>query len=158
MTLQEELRVHGNHTPHISSCVSGISTLSRLIDVIDGDTIVCVIPVMGRFFKFNVRLNGIDTCETKSKDPVLREKALEARDYIIKRVTNYPERMERKETKTKLDENVFIVYLHCYEFDKYGRLLADVYINEESQASLSEELININLAYPYDGGKKIIRE
>jgi endonuclease YncB( thermonuclease family) len=154
--IKEELRVHGIQTPHISSCVSGLYTLSRLINVIDGDTIVCVLPVLGNFFKFNVRLRGIDTCELKSKDPSLRDKALKARDYLITRLFNYPHRMEKKETQKYLEDNVIIVYLHCYEFDKYGRLLADVYLGENNEFSLSEELIRENLAYPYEGGKKTI--
>lgn len=157
-SIKEELRTHGNDTPHISKCVSGLYTVSRLINVIDGDTIVCVLPVLGNFFKFNVRLRGIDTCELKSKDPSLREKALKARNFLITRLLNHPQRMEKKETQKHLEDNVVVVYLQCYEFDKYGRLLADVYLNAKNEFSLSEELIREDLAYPYDGGKKIIHD
>lgn len=153
--LKEELKLHGNDTPHISRCVAGVSTLSRLIDIIDGDTIVCVIPMLGQYFKFNVRLDGIDACEMKSKDPSLREKALKARDYLVKRLLNQSQRMERKEIQKHLETIVVVVYLHCRDFDKYGRLLADVYVdNTLPKMSLSEELIQEVLAYPYNGGKK----
>ena len=30
-----------------------------------------------------------------------------------------------------LNENIFIVYLQCKDFDKYGRLLADVYTDHK---------------------------
>jgi endonuclease YncB( thermonuclease family) len=52
---------------------------------------------------------------------------------------------------------VCIVFIKCYEFDKYGRLLADVYINynDINSKSISEILLNENLAYKYDGGKKL---
>lgn len=157
--IQQELGSHGRNTPHISSCLNGVSTLSRLVDVIDGDTIVCVVPLLGHYFKFNVRLKGIDTCEMKSKDPILRERAVAAREYLVRRLLDEKTtETDRKTTQQYLDEKLVVVYLHCYDFDKYGRLLADVYINNESTVSLSDELIHQNLAYPYDGGKKIIPE
>lgn len=158
-----ELCLHGRDTPHISRVLYGNSTMSRLIDIIDGDTIVCVIPVLGEYFKFSIRLKGIDTCEMKSKDMSVKEKALRARDYLVQRVLNISQRLERKEIQRHLDEHVVVVHLRCYDFDKYGRLLADVYVNEANETdveylSISEELLREKLAYPYDGGKKTLPE
>jgi endonuclease YncB( thermonuclease family) len=157
-SIEEGLRLHGSETLHISKCVDGQFMLCRLIDVVDGDTIVCVIPMMGSFFKFNVRLKGIDTCEIKSKNPLLRERAVKARDYIVKRLINNNETINRRETRKHLQETVIFVYLYCYDFDKYGRLLADVYTNANRERTLSDELLQENLAYPYDGGKKVTKE
>jgi endonuclease YncB( thermonuclease family) len=155
INFEKDLRLHGRNTPYISSCLNGISTFSRLIDIIDGDTIVCVVPMLKHFYKFNVRLNGVDTCEMKSKDAYLRERAIKARDYLVKRLlNNNSQGIERKEIQQQLEESVVSVYLHCYEFDKYGRLLADVYINDISTESISDELINKQLAHPYNGGKR----
>jgi endonuclease YncB( thermonuclease family) len=153
--MEDNLRNHGISTPHISTCVSGISTLARLVDIIDGDTIVCVLPLLGKYFKFNIRLNGIDTSEMKSKDPLLRERAVKARNFLIKKTINTPERFEdRKALQQHLDKECIQLYLHCFDFDKYGRLLADVYSKPSDSVSLSTELINASLADEYDGGKK----
>ena len=40
----------------------------------------------------------------------------------------------------------------CYSFDKYGRLLVDLYLNEKD--TLNDWLINNKYAFSYDGGKK----
>lgn len=152
--IEDGLRSHGSETLHISKCVDGRSMLCRLIDVVDGDTIVCVIPLWGQYFKFNVRLNGIDTCEIKSKDQILRERAIKAREYVVRRLLNSQNISDRKGTQRHLQETVVFVYLHCYDFDKYGRLLADVYVDEKSKITLSDEMLHEKLAYPYDGCKK----
>ncbi len=151
MNIEEQLCLHGNETPHVSTILDGTTTVARLIDIIDGDTIVCVVPVLERFFKFNVRLNGIDTCEMKSHNLLERNKAIAARDYVVKSVFN--EVLERKDLQSRLKQDPKLINLHCYDFDKYGRLLADVFIDGKS---LSNELINANLGNPYSGGTKLL--
>ena len=53
-----------------------------------------------------------------------------------------------------------IVKIKCEKFDKYGRLLIDVYIPNEMKREnaktgmLSEWLIDNQYAYEYDGGTK----
>lgn len=153
--MEDDLRNHGISTPRISKCLSGVTTLARLVDIIDGDTIVCVLPLLGKYFKFNIRLNGIDTSEMKSKDPLLRERAVKARNFLLQKVLKTPTQFEdRTALQHYLDKECIQLYLHCFEFDKYGRLLADVYSQPSDSVSLSRELINASLADEYDGGKK----
>lgn len=162
----EEWTFHGIKTPSLAEMTMGLQTPARLLDIIDGDTIICVVPTLGHFLKFHIRLNGIDTCEIKSKDPEIKEKAMEARQYLIdalcgdKRDHQFDpsaaHSQQRKDLQHHLEDNCVLVYLHCNQFDKYGRLLADVFRISDTakQRSLSTELIDCHLAYAYNGGKK----
>lgn len=143
---------HGFDTPEFS--LNGLKTYARVVNILDGDTITCVIPVMDEFYKFSTRLSGIDTCEITSKDVALKEKAIAAQRLVIEaitgqRLTNIPD----KSTIKKMLNKTCIVWLECMQFDKYGRLLADVY-TDKSKPSLSTRLIECKLAYAYNGGKK----
>jgi endonuclease YncB( thermonuclease family) len=57
-----------------------------------------------------------------------------------------------------LSDNVNLVYIKCKDFDKYGRLLGDVYRTDEDDKSFSEILMEEKLAYFYDGKKKLTEE
>lgn len=57
-----------------------------------------------------------------------------------------------------LSDNVNLVYIKCEDFDKYGRLLADIYKHKDDDKSFSEILIEEKLAYSYDGKKKLTEE
>ena len=46
-----------------------------------------------------------------------------------------------------------LVYLKCGKFDKYGRLLGYVYIEDDTE-SVNEMMIKNNHAYEYHGGTK----
>jgi micrococcal nuclease len=123
-------------------------THGKVIKVYDGDTITIAgrvgglkkLGYGGRLCKFSVRLNNIDTPEMKGstegekKMAKLAQKALE--DYII------PEGK---------DSNGVIVQLKNVTFEKYGRLLADVYYNG---VCLNDWMIDEKFAVKYDGGTK----
>ena len=53
--------------------------------------------------------------------------------------------------KISLDTNTKLVYVECLEFDKYGRLLAEIYYEGES---INQWLIDNKYAFEYDGGTK----
>lgn len=159
---KEQLKKYDISTPYFS--LQNINTYGRLVDIYDGDTVKIILPIMGAYFKFNVRLNGIDTCEIKSNNI----KAIKARNRICEMVEcihgNYLVEpmglVTPKEIKEYLKSIVCIVFVKCYRFDKYGRLLADVYIDYESttRKSISEILLSENLAYVYNGGTKLGEE
>lgn len=148
--------------------LNGTETFGRLVDIYDGDTVKIVLPVMDNYYKFDIRLKGIDTCEIKSHNIENKNKGLKARKRICEMVEeiwgNYSNSPYTFETKKDIQEYLkkitCIVFVKCYEFDKYGRLLADIYINYNSpnSKSISEILLNENLAYQYDGGKKLTEE
>jgi len=110
----------------------------RVIKVYDADTITIASKLPYKdspLYRFSVRLNGIDTPEIKGKDISEDEKtaAKIARDYVSNLVFNKIIRLE----------NI------CNE--KYGRILADVYIDD---INLNELLIKERYAVKYDGGTK----
>lgn len=94
-------------------------------DVIDGDTIECLIALpLDVFLKSHVRLYGVNTEELKSKS----KKALDAKEYML---------------TTLLNKNVT---LNVYGKEKYGRILADVYLDAEL---INQTLITNGLAVEY---------
>ena len=138
--------------------LSGISTVARLVDVYDGDTVTCIFPILkDNYYKFNLRLKGIDTAELKNADLIAKQKALEARHKILtfccETDYNLKQDCSRHDIQNYLKENNILVWIECFHFDKYGRVLANVY-KEPDSISLSELLLNAKLAYAYDGGKK----
>lgn len=36
-------------------------TLARVVDIYDGDTCTCIIPLYNNYYKYHIRLNEIDT-------------------------------------------------------------------------------------------------
>ena len=80
-----------------------------------------------------------------------------ARNRLAQLITDnkYQESMDMKKYFL---ENVFLVYLRCDDFDKYGIVLATVSKNKDDTVSFSDILINEKLAYAYDGKKKLTEE
>ena len=146
---------HGISTPYLT--LSGISTLGRLVDVIDGDSLSIVLPVFNNYYRYNVRVNGIDTCEMKSKSEENKRMALKARNTILDLVTEQTnqENLTKKQIQHLLDEKVTLVWVECLDFDKYGRLLANIYKKQDDKQSLSEYLLEHKLAYKYGGSTKL---
>lgn len=149
---------------------------ARVVDVYDGDTITCIIKLHKKYpYKFQVRLAGIDTCELRSKNPDVRSKALEARQFVIQTITGcsevtLKELTTRTSIKTFLNKTSYFIWIHVTGFDKYGRVLATIYTERpgnfgnsghkilQTPKSLSERLVENGLAYAYDGKTKLTEE
>jgi len=110
---------------------------AKIVAVYDGDTCKACFPVFNEMFKWTMRLNRIDTPELKTKNVLESSFGYEVRDKIREKILNK------------------VVKLKCGEFDKYGRLLAEVYINGES---INQFLIDNKYAFEYDGGTKKLWE
>ena len=109
----------------------------QVIKVYDGDsiTIASYLPIKNSpLYRFSVRLNGIDTPEIKGKNDDEKEAAKNARDALSLKILNK------------------YIILKNIDTEKYGRILADVYIDE---THINEWLINERYAIFYDGGTKI---
>jgi micrococcal nuclease len=111
----------------------------RVIKVYDADTITIASKLPyddSPMYRLSVRLNGIDTPEMKGKGVSDDEKeaAKLARDFVSNLVLNK------------------FVTLQNIESEKYGRILADVYIGN---VHLNELLLKERYAVKYDGGTKI---
>lgn len=127
--------------------LEGRFILCKVVNVYDGDTCKIVIEMNGELVKFTCRMNGYDSPEMrplKSKENREEEKAL------------------AKIAKTRLIELVMsdkqLVFAKCGKFDKYGRLLVDLYLNMNSVTngddSVNEIMVKEGHGYEYHGGTK----
>ena len=149
---KEDFRQFGGSTPELS--ISGLKTYGRLIDVYDGDTVKVILPTFGSYYKFTIRLNDIDTCEIKSKDKVLQNNGIKARDRLFELVTNIKV-ITKNDIKKTLESDVYLVWVDCCNKDKYGRVLANIYKDNDTTKSFSEILLEEKLAYKYEGKTKL---
>jgi micrococcal nuclease len=113
----------------------------KVENVVDGDTIDVLIDLgFDILFSSRVRLAGIDTPESRTKD--LKEKALglESKEYLKKALKDAKSVVIKTE---KMDSS-----------EKYGRILGWVYINEDT-VSLNDMMINDGYAWGYLGDTKV---
>jgi endonuclease YncB( thermonuclease family) len=104
--------------------------------VYDGDTITIASKMPyenSPLFRFNVRLNGIDTPEIKSKNENEKLLAKKARDSLSQLI---------------IHKNIT---LQNVKNEKYGRILADVYLDD---LHLNKWMIDQHFAVEYDGKTK----
>jgi endonuclease YncB( thermonuclease family) len=149
--------------PEFSLC--SLTLKGKIVEVYDGDTCKIVLPLQNSLYKFTCRLNGIDAPEMKpKKDKPNRENeillAKKARNELLKLIIPNNSLFDdidiKKEDITlELEKNKKLVIVKCLEFDKYGRLLVELYSNNDSIDSFNAILLAKNLSVSYDGGKKI---
>ena len=109
--------------------------------VVDGDTIDVLIDLgFDILFSSRVRLAGIDTPESRTKD--LKEKALglESKEYLKKALKDAKSVVIKTE---KMDSS-----------EKYGRILGWIYVNDDT-VSLNDMMINDGYAWGYLGDTKV---
>ncbi len=108
----------------------------RVIKVYDGDTITIASKLPfdnSSLYRLSVRLNGIDAPEIKGKTDDEKIAAKQVKDALSNLILNK------------------YVTLKNIQSEKYGRILADVYIGD---LHLNEWLIKEKYAVKYDGGAK----
>jgi endonuclease YncB( thermonuclease family) len=158
VSAKELYKQHGGNTPFFT--LNGIKDYARVTEVYDGDTITIVMNISGSFLKFKCRMMGIDTCEIRSKNSKNKELAVKARNRLIELITDkqLDEASKKKEVSSFLEEDVYVIWVHCLEFDKYGRALIHCFKTPQSVKSFSETLVEEKLAYKYEGDTKLTEE
>jgi hypothetical protein len=109
----------------------------KVIKVYDGDTITIAskLPFNDSvIYRFSVRLIGIDCPEIKGSTDIEKKLAILSRDALHKLIFGKIVRLEDVGT------------------EKYGRLLANVYLDD---INVSDWMIQSGYAVKYNGGKKI---
>jgi micrococcal nuclease len=107
---------------------------ATIVNVVDGDTVDARVDL-----GFNVsidvrfRLVGVNTMETRDKDPIKKALALKAKEYLKELILN-------KE-----------VVLKSHKTDKYGRWLAEIFYDGNS---VNGRLIAEGLGVMYNGGAR----
>lgn len=113
----------------------------KVENVVDGDTIDVLIDLgFDILFQSRVRLAGIDTPESRTRD--LKEKALglESKEYLKKQL---------KDAKS-----IIIKTEKMNSTEKFGRILGWLYINGDT-VSVNDHLINDGYAWGYLGATKV---
>ena len=125
---------------------------AEVIRVVDGDTVIAKVDLGFDTWKIcNIRLYGINTPETRTRDLEEKERGLEAKDRLI----------------TLLSDNDNMFVLESKGLDKYGRSLGVLWTtyhqvkpwddSSDTRAvglSLNEVLVQEGLAEEYFGGKR----
>jgi micrococcal nuclease len=115
--------------------------VKQVTKVVDGDTIDVVIDLgFDIGFTTRVRLAGIDTPESRTKDLAEKALGLESKKYLADRL---------KDAK-----NVVIKTEKINSTEKFGRVLGWLYVNGEEN-SLNVEMINKGYAWTYLGDTKV---
>ena len=144
--------------------LNGRTYPAKCVKCYDADSIHVVVLLHGAYTRFRCRLKGIDTAELRSKDNDEKAHAVQARDYL----------------KTLIMDKLIVI--NCYEFDKYGRLLVDVFVDRDvlnalnpalvhggdtteqqhplhygggDQVHINHHLIQCGYAYEYRGGRRL---
>lgn len=114
---------------------------ATVLKVIDGDTIDLMIDLgFNIHHKIRVRLYGVNTPESRTKDATEKELGLKAKSFT----TDWLDRHKWVYVNTIPDKN-----------DKYGRILARIYsseeINDAKTACLNTDIIQAGYAREYFG-------
>ena len=106
--------------------------------VVDGDTIDISIDLgFDLTKKERVRLAGIDTPETRTKNPKEKEMGYQATEFLEMHL------MEATKLTVKTEKA-----------GKFGRMLGWLYKSEKDVTSINEIMIDEGYAWAYDGGTK----
>jgi endonuclease YncB( thermonuclease family) len=101
--------------------------MCRIVSITDGDTVrVAFAPFENsECFIFNVRLLDINTPETKTTNLIEKERGYACKSHLSKLLLNNQ-----------------TCYLLCDDFDNFGRILGNLYIDEKREKSVNKYMID----------------
>jgi micrococcal nuclease len=115
--------------------------VKQVTSVVDGDTIDVIIDLgFDISFTSRVRLAGIDTPESRTKDKAEKALGLESKKYLADRI--------------KAAKNIVIRTEKINSSEKFGRILGWLYLDGESN-SINHEMIEKGYAWGYLGDTKV---
>lgn len=133
--------------------LDGKHMYGKVVNVYDGDTCKIVFEIDGmngdnRLVRFNCRMNGYDSPEMRPP------KNKPDREFEIKAAKAAKQRL----ISLVMSHSEKVVFVKCGKFDKYGRLLVDIYDNRKmiygNELSVNQIMMNEGHGYAYDGGRK----
>ena len=117
-----------------------IYRVKKVIKVVDGDTIDADIDLgFDISLTKRVRLSGVDTPESRTIDLKEKKLGLESKEWLKHKLEFAKDVL----IKTELPDST----------EKYGRILGNLYVNNEA-LSLNQQMIDEGYALAYDGGTK----
>jgi endonuclease YncB( thermonuclease family) len=131
--------------------LAGHETIARVLDVYDGDTLTVAMAWKDGIYRFTIRLLGINAEEIKGTTGDTKERANLARVLLAQNVSGGTFPVDSKTTRAilrrSLGQHDCRVRVACKSFDKYGRVLANVYTVDG--VCLSKVLLESGLARAY---------
>lgn len=117
--------------------------LAKVIDVYDGDT--CKVNLFlhnNELKQFTIRMMGYDCPELRTKNITEKKFGYRSKEIMERLILNK------------------LIKLECLDFDKYGRILGQIYILDSNQRELNVNkfMIDNHLGYTYMGDTKITFE
>tara|TARA_R100000808_G_C2041149_1_gene80716 strand:- start:77 stop:478 length:402 start_codon:yes stop_codon:yes gene_type:complete len=110
---------------------------AKVVRIVDGDTLDAEIDIgFDVFVKKRIRLYGIDTWESRTRDMEEKKKGLAAKARLIE----------------ILEDNGNKFVLQSHELGKYGRVLGSIILDDDIDAC--DILLEEGHAYSYHGGNK----
>jgi endonuclease YncB( thermonuclease family) len=128
--------IHDNNTVEFS--FKGLIIEAKCVKVYDGDSIKIVFPFNDMLIKLTIRLALVDTPELHDTNEKVKNYAYFVRDQLREKIFNK------------------MIIVHLYNYDKYGRTLADIYIvnNLGKKEHINTWLIENKYGIKYNGGTK----
>lgn len=120
--LENILSVDQNELPYFS--FKNNNVLAKIVSVYDGDSFTAIFTYKGDLIKYRFRCYGYTSPNLK---PSL---SIENREDIIKSANDAKQKFIELTNKSK---NA-LVTLECFDFDNYGRILANVYNNVDTES------------------------
>lgn len=117
--------------------------LAKVVRCYDGDTCYCIFKYNNEYQLFTIRMYGYDSAEMKvsqelpeDKRKILKEQALSDKHRLEELLLNK------------------CVYVFCKDFDKYGRILANIKLSLDDDVFVNDIMIKEGHGYAYFGGTK----
>ena len=111
---------------------------AKAVRIVDGDTIDCLVDLgFDVWRKVRIRMRGINTPESRTKDPIEKKAGLAAKDRLVE----------------LLEASDLEFTLQSYGVGKYGRCLGEIFV-EGAEVSVNQQLVNEGHAEEYWGGKR----
>ena len=137
--------------------LNGSTMLGAVVDVYDGDTCTIAMMFHAEVVSFRCRLLGIDTPEMVGPS---KQSALLARNALINMVSSQvftSVEASRDDVRKHLDAHKKLMKVECGDWDKYGRLLVTLYVNDgNSRAkSCNQMLLDGGFGKEYSGGTRV---
>ena len=111
------------------------ATLRRIVD---GDTLICDVDLGFKVYTTQrVRLYGINTHESRTRNLEEKKRGLAAKDRLI-----------------EIMGSVDSFYLESHETGKYGRCLGSLFLSDNFEKSVNQQLVEEGHAVEYFGGRR----
>ena len=115
--------------------------ISNIVKIIDGDSLSVDLDLGFKIQLSNatLRLHGIDTPESRQRKRLEERKlGIKAKEFLV----------------NILEGNKDNLIMKATERGKFGRILAEIFIDSTDNPSVNQLLIEADLARPYFGGRK----